>query len=51
VTQLGSGYGSRYAIRFNPMSWTTMAGQTYSVSVTGIMPPIMYDVQVVTCAT
>jgi hypothetical protein len=50
VTQLMGGYGSRYAIRFNPNGWTTTAGQTYSVSVTGTDTPIAYDVQVVTCA-
>ena len=49
VTQLGSGYGSRYAIRFNPMGWTTQAGKTYSVSVTGVTPAISYDVQIVSC--
>ncbi len=50
VTQLGGGYGSRYALRFNPMGWTTAAGQTYAVSVTGISTPISYEVQVVSCA-
>jgi hypothetical protein len=50
VTQLMGGYGSRYAIRFNPMGWDTTAGQTYAVSVTGISTPISYEVQVVTCA-
>jgi uncharacterized protein YkwD len=49
VTQLGANYGSRYAIRFNPMGWTTQAGTTYAVSVTGIATPISYEVQVVSC--
>ena len=49
VTQLQGGYGSRYAIRFNPMGWTTQAGKTYSVSVGGVSMPITYDVQVVAC--
>jgi len=49
VTQLMGGYGSTYAIRFNPMGWTTQAGKTYSVSVTGVTPAIAYDVQVVSC--
>jgi uncharacterized protein YkwD len=49
VTQLLGGYGSRYAIRFNPTGWTTQAGKTYSVSVTGVSPAIAYDVQVVAC--
>jgi hypothetical protein len=49
VTQLSGGYGSSYAIRFNPQGWTTQAGHTYSVSVTGISTPINYDVVVVNC--
>ena len=48
VTQLDPNYGSRYAIRFNPMGWTSAAG-TYHVSVTGIATPIEYDVNVVAC--
>ena len=50
VTQLMGGYGSRYAIRFNPMGWDTTAGQTYAVSVTGVDTPITYEVVVVDCA-
>jgi hypothetical protein len=49
ITQLGAGYGSRYAFRFNPMGWTTTAGKTYMVSVTGIPMPINYSVQIVDC--
>ena len=49
VTQLQSGYGSRYAFRFNPMGWKTAAGKTYTVEVTGAPMPIKYDVQVVDC--
>ena len=49
VTQLDANYGSRYAIRFNPTGWTTQAGKTYSVSVTGIPTAISYDVQIVSC--
>jgi hypothetical protein len=49
VTQLLAGYGSRYAIRFNPLGWTTQAGKTYSVTISGISPTISYDVQVVDC--
>lgn len=49
VTQLMGGYGSRYAFRFNPMGWSTEAGKTYSVAVTGIPQPINYDVQIVDC--
>lgn len=50
VTELQSGYGSQYAFRFNPMGWTTTAGQTYAVSVSGISTPISYEVTVVSCA-
>lgn len=49
VTQLGANYGSRYAIRFNPMGWTTAAGKTYNVSVTGIPTAITYAVEVLNC--
>ena len=49
VTQLGANYGSRYAFRFNPMGWTTAAGKTYNVSVTGIPTAISYAVEVVNC--
>jgi hypothetical protein len=49
VTQLDANFGSRYAIRFNPTGWTTQAGKTYAVAVTGITPPISYTVQVVSC--
>jgi uncharacterized protein YkwD len=49
VTQVGSGYGSMYAFRFNPMGWTSKAGETYSVKVAGVSTPIEYDVQVVDC--
>ena len=49
VTELLGGYGSTHAIRFNPMGWTTTAGKTYSVAVSGISTPIEYDVEVVDC--
>ncbi|MCC6904147.1 MAG: CAP domain-containing protein, partial [Polyangiaceae bacterium] len=49
VTQLQGGYGSKYALRFNPQGWTTQAGHTYSVSVSGVSQPIAYDVKVVSC--
>lgn len=48
VTQLQANYGSRYAIRFNPMGWTSAVG-TYHVAVTGISTPIEYDINVVSC--
>lgn len=51
VTQLGDNYGSRYAIRFNPMGWTSEAGKTYQVTVTApaLTTPITYAVEVVSC--
>jgi len=49
VTALNSGYGSRYAIRINPMGWTTAAGKTYHVAVSGTSMPIEYDVEVIDC--
>ena len=49
VTDLLGGYGSDSAIRFNPEGWSTTAGQTYAVSVTGIETPISYEVVVVDC--
>jgi uncharacterized protein YkwD len=49
ITQLGAGYGSRYAIRFNPMGWSTTAGKSYQVSVAGTSMPINYTVQIVDC--
>lgn len=49
VTQLDGGYGSKYALRFNPMGWTTAAGKTYNVAVTGVSTPITYAVQIVNC--
>jgi hypothetical protein len=50
VTQLSANYGSRYAIRFNPMGWTTQAGRTYTVAVTNIPTDINYTVQIVDCS-
>lgn len=49
VTQLSGGYGSKYAFRMNPSGWTSKAGTTYAVSVTGIPTPISYNVEVVDC--
>lgn len=51
VTQLMPGYGSRYALRFNPSGWTTKAGETYSVKIAGLSMPIEYEVKVVDCGT
>ena len=49
VTALNRGYGSTHALRFNPMGWTTAAGKTYSVSISGTSMPIEYEVEVVDC--
>lgn len=49
VTQLLGGYGSRYALRFNPDGWEPEAGKTYSVNITGIDEAITYDVKFVDC--
>ncbi len=49
VTQLMSGYGSRYAIRFNPQGWQTQAGKIYVVTVSGVSQPISYQVEVADC--
>jgi hypothetical protein len=51
VTQLGANYGSRYAIRWVPMGWTSQAGHSYVVNVTAPMmaTPINYTVDVVNC--
>jgi hypothetical protein len=49
VSQLTGTYGESNAIRLVPMGWNVAAGQTYSVSVTGVSMPISYDVQFVDC--
>ena len=49
VTQLDANYGSRYAIRFNPMGWTTQAGKTYTVAIANIPTAITYTVEILNC--
>jgi hypothetical protein len=49
TTVLDANYGSRYALSFIPQGWTTRAGTTYHVAVTGGAQPIEYDVRVVDC--
>jgi hypothetical protein len=49
LTQLGTGYGSRFAMSFTPMGWTSAAGKTYHVAISGISKPIEYDVAIVNC--
>ena len=46
---LPGGYGSEYGIAWTPNGWTTQAGHTYTVTLTGISPTITYEVQPVTC--
>jgi uncharacterized protein YkwD len=48
-TVLQQNFGARYAISFIPQGWTTQAGTTYHVALTGISEPIEYDVRVVDC--
>jgi uncharacterized protein YkwD len=49
VAQLLGGYGSKYAISFIPMGWTTQPNKTYSVAITGTATPISYTVQTISC--
>lgn len=49
ITHLLANYGSSYAISMIPQGWTTQAGHTYHVSITGVNPAIAYDVEVVDC--
>jgi hypothetical protein len=49
VTQLLGGYGSIYAIAFQPNGWSSSAGHTYAVKVTGVAPAIEYSVEVISC--
>jgi hypothetical protein len=51
TNDLYGGYGSSYAISFEPLSsrWSIEAGQTYHVEITGISASISYDVHMVDC--
>jgi uncharacterized protein YkwD len=49
VSMLDGNYGYADAIRIVPSGWDVEAGQTYSVSVTGIDTPITYDIQFIDC--
>ena len=49
VTSLASGYGSTWAIRMVPQGWTSQAGHTYGVSVSGVSQPFSYQVEMVAC--
>jgi uncharacterized protein YkwD len=49
VHQLFANYGSAYAISITPQGWSTEAGDSIQVKVTGISAPIEYEVQIVGC--
>ncbi|HMZ02276.1 MAG TPA: CAP domain-containing protein [Burkholderiaceae bacterium] len=42
-------YGSTYALSMVPVGWSSQAGHTYRVSISGTSKPIVYDVQVLNC--
>jgi uncharacterized protein YkwD len=49
VSQLTGSYGESNAIRIVPMGWTPAAGQSYTVTVSGVSIPISYTVDFVDC--
>ena len=49
VSSLAGGYGSSQAIKMIPQGWSSTAGHSYEVSVTGVSTPISYTVEVVDC--
>jgi uncharacterized protein YkwD len=49
MSQLTGSYGESNAIRLVPMGWTPAAGQSYSVTVTGVSTPISYTIDFVDC--
>jgi hypothetical protein len=49
VEQLTGSYGQAKAIRIAPDGWEAAAGETYSVSVSGVSTPIAYEVQMIDC--
>ena len=49
MTQLTGTYGESNAVRLVPMGWTPAAGQSYTVTVSGITTPISYTVDFVDC--
>ena len=49
VTVLGNFFGSLYGIAFTPQGWTSQAGHTYVVAITGVSSKITYSVEVVSC--
>jgi hypothetical protein len=49
VSQSTGSYGESNAIRIVPMGWTPAAGQSYTVTVSGVSTPISYTVEFVDC--
>jgi uncharacterized protein YkwD len=49
VSQLTGSYGESNAIRIVPMGWTPAAGQSYTVTVSGVSIPISYTVDFIDC--
>lgn len=49
VSQLTGSYGESNALRLVPMGWTPAAGQSYTVTVSGVSTPISYTVDFVDC--
>jgi hypothetical protein len=49
VSQLLGGYGSTWAVKIKPSGWSSQAGHTYSVSVSGVAQAINYNVEMVDC--
>jgi len=46
VTQLRPNCGAAHAIDFIPQGWSTQAGKSYAVSVSGVSTPISHTVNV-----
>ncbi len=49
MSQLTGSYGESNAIRLVPMGWTPAAGQSFTVTVSGVSTPISYTVDFVDC--
>jgi hypothetical protein len=49
MSQLTGSYGESNAIRLVPMGWNPAAGQSYTVTVSGVSTPISYTVDFVDC--
>jgi len=49
MSQLTGTYGESNAIRLVPMGWTPAAGESYTVTVSGLSIPISYTVDFVDC--